>query len=290
MELFSPPRAESGVSMLNADNNDLPNSEVNRDHAAASSSTLAPICDWSELTESDHFVQFYENDDFLLNSLSGYIGMGLSLGDACIVIATRAHRERLDQRLQSYGLDIFAARAFGQYLHLDADETLLQLTVDGQVDARRFAELAGGLMTRAAQGGRRVRVFGEMVALLCERGDAEAAVQLEEYWNELRTAHTFLLFCAYPMESCAGENLSEWLKSVCATHSRVIPAESYASLTSADDRLREIIRLQQRGASLEAEIAERKEAEATLRKMKEELETQVADLRRLHEMSVRLTG
>jgi signal transduction histidine kinase len=129
-----------------------------------------------------------------------------------------------------------------------------------------------------------------MEALLFERGDAGAALQLERYWNDLRPAHSFLLFCAYPMKACAGASLAEPLNGVCAAHSRVIPAESYSGLASADERLRTIIRLQQKGESLEAQIAERKEAEAALHKMKEELETQVADLRRLHEMSVGLTA
>ncbi|MFL6216105.1 MAG: ATP-binding protein [Blastocatellia bacterium] len=275
--------------MLNA-NNDPSNAEVNQDRAAAPAPALAPNCDWSDMGESDHFVQFYENDEFLLNSLSGYIGMGLSVSDACVVVTTSAHREGLDQRLQSYGLDVFAARAFTQYLALDADETLSQLMVEGKVDAGRFAELIGGLIARAAQGGRRVRVFGEMVALLWERGDVGAAIQLEQCWNDLRAAHSFMLLCAYPMKACAGEALAESFSRMCTAHSRVIPAESYAGLTSADERLRTIIRLQQKGESLEAQIAERKVAEAALCKIKEELETQVADLRRLHEMSVGLTG
>jgi signal transduction histidine kinase len=263
--------------VLNADNNDPMNSTVNRERAATPASALAPISDWSDMTESDHFVQFYEDDEFLLRSLSGYVGMGLSLGDACIVVATRAHRESLDQRLQGYGLDVFAARAAGQYLPLDADETLSQLTVDGKVDAGRFEELVGGLITRAAQGGRHVRVFGEMVALLWQRGEAGAAIQLEGCWNELRAVGAFTLFCAYPMQACAGEGLADSFNSVCATHSRVIPAESYVGLSSTDERLRAIIRLQQKAASLEAQITERKEAEAELIKMKDKLETQVAE-------------
>src|SRR5205085_8361946 len=45
-----------------------------------------PDFNWSEMSTSQHFVQFYETDDFLLNSLSEFIGMGLAEGDACIVI------------------------------------------------------------------------------------------------------------------------------------------------------------------------------------------------------------
>src|SRR5713226_2022457 len=71
---------------------------------------LAPHSHWSEMSESEHFVQFYESDVFLLDSLSGFIGTGLSAGDACVVIATKAHRERLEERLKADGLNPVAAQ------------------------------------------------------------------------------------------------------------------------------------------------------------------------------------
>jgi signal transduction histidine kinase/CheY-like chemotaxis protein len=276
--------------LLNADNNGKSIREAFAGNTGVTARELAPSLDWSEFGESEHFVQFYEADEFLLTSLSGFIGMGLSMNDACIVVATNAHRESLDERLQAYGLDVLSARASGQYLPLDAAETLAKLMVDGSPEPWRFAEIIGGLVARAATNGRRVRIFGEMVALLWEQGNTDAAIRLETLWNDLRRTHPFLLFCAYPINACGGESLAEPLHGVCAGHSRVIPAESYAALANPDERLRAIIRLQQKAVSLQAEIAERQEAEAALCALKDELEIQVADLRRLHEMSVGLTS
>ncbi|MFL6275279.1 MAG: ATP-binding protein [Blastocatellia bacterium] len=236
------------------------------------------------MSDSDHFVQFYESDDFLLNSLSSYVGMGLSMDDACIVVATRPHRESLDKRLQDYGLDVFAARASAQYIQLDAAETLSQF-MDGRVlEAGRFAEVVGSLVMRAAGTRRRVRIFGEMVALLWGQDNIEAALRLEALWNDLRKTHPFVLFCAYPMSACGGEALADPLKGICASHSRVIPAESYAALADPDERLRAIIELQQKAATLEAEIAERRQAEAALRAVKDELVIQVAEARTANRM------
>lgn len=46
----------------------------------------APRSDWAEMSATDHFVQFYEADGFLLNSLSGFIGNAITAGgDAAIV-------------------------------------------------------------------------------------------------------------------------------------------------------------------------------------------------------------
>jgi signal transduction histidine kinase/CheY-like chemotaxis protein len=226
---------------------------------------LAPHSDWRGLGEGEHFVQFYETDTFLLDSLSGFVGTGLGAGDACIVVATKVHREGLEERLQSYGLDVATARATGQYVALDAAETLAQFMVNGSPEPQRFADVVGGIITQASQGRAQVRIFGEMVALLWAEGNNRAAIQLEELWNDLHKIRTFSLYCAYPINGFGGEMLAMGLNDVCTAHSRVIPAESYTALTSADDRLRNIIQLQQKARTLEAEIAERKGIEERLR-------------------------
>jgi signal transduction histidine kinase len=251
---------------------------------------LAPQSDWRPLNESEHVVQFYETDAFLLDALSQFIGIGLATGDACIVVATPSHRAGLDERLQATGLDVARARASGQYIALDAAETLSTFMVGGSPEPGRFAATLGDMITQAAEGRRQVRVFGEMVALLWAEGEHDAALRLEGLWNDLRGTHAFMLFCAYPIGGFGEEASAASLGDVCAAHTRAIPAESYTTLANPQDRLREIVLLQQKAQSLEAEIAERKAAEASLRAVKDQLEVQVEDLRRLHEMSLRLTS
>ncbi|HEY9402449.1 MAG TPA: ATP-binding protein [Pyrinomonadaceae bacterium] len=226
---------------------------------------LAPVSDWSGATEPEHFVQFYEADAYLISSLGGFIGAGLTEGDACIVVATEAHRDALDERLRADGFNPDAARARGQYVSADASGMLSRFMVGGLPDVGRFSEVVGELVARAAAGGRRVRIFGEMVALLWAEENYDAAIRLEELWNELHRTRPFTLFCAYPMCGFGGEARARGLGDVCTTHARVIPAESYSAITEADERLRTIIGLQQKARTLEAEIAERREAEEQLR-------------------------
>jgi signal transduction histidine kinase len=221
---------------------------------------LAPLSDWRGISEPEHFVQFYETDSFLLNSLSDFIGAGLCAGDACIVVAREAYREGLDERLRANGLDVAAASACGQYVSLDASETLSRLTIDGTPDAGRFVETIGGIIERAAAGQRRVRIFGEMVALLWAEEKHSAALRLEELWNHLGETHSYSLFCAYPLSGFAEESLAGALGDVCTAHSRVVPAESYTALTNADERLRTIIQLQQKVGLLEMARAEAERA------------------------------
>jgi signal transduction histidine kinase/ActR/RegA family two-component response regulator len=224
----------------------------------------------------EHFVQFYESDEFLLNSLSGYVHQALNTGEAAIVVATEAHRLGLEARLLEAGLDVAAAVASGQYIALDAAATLEKFMVDDAPEPGRFVEAMESVIGRAAGDGQHLRVFGEMVALLWAEGNFDGAIRLEELWNDLlKRIHSFSLFCAYPMNGFGREELAGQLGNVCSGHSRVIPAESYTGLTDADARLRAITLLQQKARSLEAEVAERKEAEKSLRAVKEELEQEL---------------
>ena len=236
---------------------------------------FAPAACWAETGEHDHFVQFYEADEFLIDSLSGYVREGLETGDACVVVATRARREGLEARLRATGLDTAGARAYGRLVMLDAADTLSRFMSNDSPDPVRFEEVVGGVMARAQEVGRRVRAFGEMVALLWAEGKSDAALRLEELWNGLQETRAFRLFCAYPLKSFDGEAQGSSLAGVCAAHARVIPAESYTSLAREDERLRAIAELQRKARTLEAEIAERKAVEAELRAVKEELEVQV---------------
>ena len=225
----------------------------------------APHSHWSEMSASEHFVQFYESEVFLLDSLSGFIDTGLSAGDACIVIATKAHRERLEERLKAKGLDLIAAHMRGEYIALDAVETLSKFMVDGLPDPQRFLEIIGSVIRQAGEGRLHVRAFGEMVALLWEEGNQAGAIHLEELWNDLARIHSFSLFCAYPMHGFGKAAHGTPFTEIGTHHTRVIPAESYNALATPDERLRAITLLQQKAESLHAEIMERKEVEKALR-------------------------
>src|SRR5579884_314012 len=241
---------------------------------------LAPTLDWEGMNPSDHFVQFYESDIALVDAISGFIGAGLDAGENCIVVATQAHRAALEINLQARGLDVAAARQQGQYISLDAAETLSKLMVADSPEPQRFQETVGSVVAQAAQGGRRVRAFGEMVALLWDEGDSASAIRLEELWNDLARSHAFCLFCAYPLQGFGCEAHAMPFSAICTQHSRVLPAESYAALSSPDERLREISLLQQKAKSLEAEIARRKEAEQALQERLNEIEALNARLKR----------
>jgi hypothetical protein len=178
------------------------------------------IAFWGELAPCDHLVQIYEDETRFMETLERFIGEGLRAGEATVVIATASHLTWLESRLREAGHDLDAAGAEDRFIALDAASTLSEFMVDGWPDDARFFEVIGGVIARAKRGGRGMRAFGEMVALLWAQGHNGATVRLEHLWNELIEQQALALFCAYPRIG-ATRDLTEALTDVCAAHSKV---------------------------------------------------------------------
>jgi signal transduction histidine kinase len=218
----------------------------------------------------DHLVVFYDADPFLTGQVVDFLAPSLEGDDAAMVFATPDHLAAFSSCLADRGL----APDHDRLLMVDADEVLARISVDGQVDGDRFRAIVGGLIDDQAARGRKVHAFGELVALMWQRGDVTGALELESLWNELATTRPFSLFCGYPTTAFAAEEDTAAFRSIIDTHSAVIPAESYSELGDHGDRMREVALLRQeavaRGnerdaarrsqADLEAELEERDEA------------------------------
>ena len=189
-----------------------------------------------------------ESDALFVDSLSEFIGGALGAGGVCVTVATAAHFQGLSDRLRGCGIDLAFATAKNRYIALEAEETLERFMRRGWPDKRLFFQALEPVFIQARTGLRRpessVVAFGEMVAMLCEHAEFEAAVRLEELWNELARRHGISLRCAYPMSLFADEKQSAHYNRICAEHAEVIPAESYTSLTDSD-RWRMVSSLQQ---------------------------------------------
>lgn len=206
-----------------------------------------------------HVVQFYTDDDFLVDILARFVGSAVAMGDSAVVIATEAHQAGLEQRLAAKSIDISVGLKQGRFLRLDARETLNRFLGDGKLDEGLFTAEIGGLLQQARRAslnkGSRIAVFGEMVALLWAEGKPEEAIKLEQFWNDLAEKHLFTLVCGYPITGFDREKHIKPFLQVCAQHSSVIPSESYLGLESEEERLRRVASLQQRSQTLEKELA-----------------------------------
>ena len=135
--------------------------------------------------------------------MSRFVGTALGAGDAAVVIARKTIRDGLTQRLKARGFDVAQAANQDRYIALDAAEVLSKFMSNGLPDPERFSNTVEQFLVRAkaaAEGENpRVVAFGEMVALLWAEGRTEAAIRLEQLWNDLAKTYSFNLWCGYPL-------------------------------------------------------------------------------------------
>lgn len=184
--------------------------------------------DWSELVKhpahGDHIVQVYQDEAFLAETVAHYIGSGLHGGDAALVIATPAHRELFLRRLKASGPALKV---------LDAEQTLARFMSGGMPQWQAFHETVGGLIAELRLQYPTVRAYGEMVDVLWQRGERQAALRLEEFWNELAKLQTFSLLCAYRMDPLESKAYGGPLECICKAHTHLIPTRNYGRLNDA---------------------------------------------------------
>jgi MEDS: MEthanogen/methylotroph, DcmR Sensory domain len=176
----------------------------------------------------DHCVRLYQELDDLAEAVAEYIGAGLARGEAAVVVATPEHRSAFLKRL-----DAREALSEGRLNLLDAERTLERFMANGMPQWNEFHRVIGGLIAELRLQFPTVRAYGEMVDVLWQRGSREAAIRLEEYWNELGRLQTFSLLCAYRMSPFDSAQYDGALESVCRVHTQLVPARDEASFDQA---------------------------------------------------------
>jgi len=181
----------------------------------------------------DHIVQTYQDRAFLADAVAEYVGTGLRAGEAAIIIARPAHRTAFQAGLAAQGIDVDGALRTGQLVLLDAQETLARFMEGTQPDWSRFQRIIGGAIAELRLAFPTVRAYGEMVDVLWQAGERDAAMRLEAFWNKLGRLQTFSLFCAYYMDPLDSASYGGPLKCVCKAHMHLIPARDYNALDEA---------------------------------------------------------
>jgi hypothetical protein len=177
---------------------------------------------WGEIAPCDHVVQIYDTEGVFLDTLAGFVGAGINANDACIVIATPAHLSALEERLTSCGISIRGLSDDNRYFPLDAEKLLSEFMVDGWPDEVEFNNTVSTLLKRARGfKNRKIRAFGEMVAVLWAQGNTGATVNLEHLWNKFVANESFCLFCAYPKVGIT-DDIADSIRHICSLHSKMI--------------------------------------------------------------------
>ena len=172
-----------------------------------------------------HEVLFYSDDAVFLDSFARFIAVALRSGDAAIAVITESHRDGLVLRLKAQGLDVDAATQQGTYIQLDVAKTLSTFMVNDMPDSVRFSEVVGGIIHSAAKVVRgehsRVVACGECSPSLWAEGKTDAAIRLEQLWDEVGTTFEMDMLCGYALSSFHGGEDEHVFQSICAEHSAV---------------------------------------------------------------------
>jgi len=175
---------------------------------------------WAELSPCAHVLQIYEDDTVLLDNLSEFVAGGVVQAETAVVIATPEHLKGLKSRLSSMGIAVEAAQNRGELILLDAQETMSKFLVDKWPDEHLFRKTISDILEKATHDGRKVRAFGEMVALMWSQGFCGATIRLEHLWTDLCREQSFSLFCAYPKIGFTGDAADD-IRRVCDLHTAV---------------------------------------------------------------------
>jgi hypothetical protein len=214
--------------------------------------TMDTAAPWQELLKhpcnGDHLVQVYQDEEFLADTVAEYAGTALHEGEAVIIIATPEHRRAFLGKLGARGLFPDEAIRRGQLRLLDGAETLGKFMRDGIPDWQLFHQTVGGALAELRLQYPTVRAYGEMVDVLWRAGRQDAAIRLEEFWNELGTLQTFSLLCAYYIDNLdalayggppeggppeGGPPAAGPLERICKVHTHLIPARDYNRFNQA---------------------------------------------------------
>jgi hypothetical protein len=188
-----------------------------------------------------HAVQVYADLGELARSVSAYLAAGFELGEPAVLVATPEHLSAFMSSLATVGWDEGRIGRAGLLATADAAETLEAVMAGGERPSKRVLEQrVGDLLDRFP--GRHVRAFGEMVDILSREGRTEAAIALEDLWNDYGGRRDFALLCGYHLDVFDREAQAGLLPDVCRTHSHVLPALDPARLTRAvDQALEEVL-------------------------------------------------
>ena len=154
--------------------------------------------------------------DFLpAHDIGQVMAIALDQGHCIAIIASRDHRERLELELYGRGVDLEEARHARCYVWIDVEPVLAQVLKDGHPDVQQFRAAIGRLLSGLHPMAQRIEVFSEMVALLWERNEFEAARALDALWRAYVAASPVLLYCAHSAGVLEG---ADAFHAVCLDH------------------------------------------------------------------------
>lgn len=232
---------------------------------------------------STHQVQFYDEESYLHSVLSDYFAPFLADGAGWLgaIVLARARtidylRDCLSKRQYTYDgtadneelrrkrrgsesvTPIGEAYQNGErrVVLVDGDVVVARLVLGDEVKAEEFdkmvneilSQLTAGLSLDSQQQSHELPIYayGELVDILCARGQHLVALELESLWNRFLTTGNMSLLCGYKMDSFRDLQVENVFDHICNSHSVVTPTETYSSLATMEQKHTMVATLQRK--------------------------------------------
>lgn len=170
-----------------------------------------------------HLVQFFDSQHETVSCVGRYAFAGLIGGEGIFIIGTEADNKTIEMTLARLEFDIEVAKKSKQLILLDAHATLAHLMLGKVVDRDLFFQYIGSLVEQMSFSFPLIRAYSEMVNILMLDGNFEAAIVLENLWNELGKTRSFSLLCGYKASLFTSEYENSVKATVCSAHTHVVP-------------------------------------------------------------------
>jgi len=172
-----------------------------------------------------HEADFYSDDSLFLDRFTRFVGAALKDGSVAIFVGTTSHKISLLERLHAESPENRAAIQQGRYIALNAAEFLSTFMVSDMPDTDRFMKTVDDLISTARQrrngGHLRVAACGECAHTLWAQGNADAAIRLEELWNEIARTYNVDVLCGYSLKGFPCEESTYTVRRICNEHSAI---------------------------------------------------------------------
>jgi signal transduction histidine kinase len=213
-----------------------------------------------------HLVQFYKKSEYLSEFVSEYIHLGLNNGEGIIIVVTRDRWKLLKSALQQKDHAIEQHLAEQRLLFIDAHRALQRIMNHGRPSKAAFMEIVEEGLQRM-QRFPHIKVYGELVNLLCADGKVAEAIELEKHWNEiLHSTPRLRLMCGHKVEP-----VGESLHAMTEAHPPMKAADTIPQQEDEEALYRRIAILEQRHAALNNNYKERLHIENELMATKNQL-------------------
>jgi hypothetical protein len=169
---------------------------------------------------SEHIVQLCDSNESLSAAAAAFLADAQAAGDRLLIVARESNWINIHRALIARGVDVRAETANGRLITMNAATKLAELS-DKDIPHAPSFDAAIGQPVRALAAKGRLSIYGEMVDVLAQRDEVDAAIALEDMWNTLAQSTSFRLLCGYSSAHFVSRRAEVRLSDVCRAHTHV---------------------------------------------------------------------